>query len=139
MYFESCKTTYDYKEAMKEDIREWLEANADFYDYAEEHDNRESFAEWLNDELWIADSVTGNASGSYTFSAYEAAENVGGNLDLLIEAIEEFGDEPEEYKRCLKSPETADVIIRCYLLGEVIEEVINDLTEQGVELWQEEA
>ena len=128
---------YDYREEMKQDVRQWIEDNAEFYGYFEDYSDREDFTEWLYDTLWTEDSVTGNTSGSYTCSSYEASENLMCNTDLLVEAIETFGDEPEEYKRCLKSSETADVIIRCYLLGEVIETVTDELTEQGVKLWQQ--
>ena len=128
---------YDYREEMKQDVRQWIEDNAIFNNYYEDFTDREDFTEWLYDKLFVADSVTGNASGSYTCSSYEASENLISNADLLIKAIEAFGDEPEEYKRCLKSSETADVIIRCYLLGEVIESVIDELTGEGVKLWQQ--
>ena len=50
--------------------------------------NRRDFAEKLYDELWIDDSVTGNASGSYTCNAYEAEEYIAHNLDLLAEAMQ---------------------------------------------------
>ena len=39
--------------------------------------------------MWNADSVTGNASGSYTFSRARAKEYVLGSTDLLKEAYEE--------------------------------------------------
>jgi hypothetical protein len=84
--------------------------------------------------------VTGNASGSYYCNAYRAAEKVHSEIDLLIEAIECFGDDAEDYKRALKSPEYADVTIRCYYLSEVVARVLDDIeeayneAETGVEL-----
>ena len=64
----------------------------------------------------VADSVTGNASGSYTFHAWQAEENICHNFDLLSEAIEEFGGKCDVLK---DGAEACDVTIRCYLLSEV--------------------
>lgn len=86
---------YDYFEAVKEDLAEFLKENPSCD---------------LSDAM-DADEVTGNASGSYTFNRATAAEYVGENLDLLADAISDLG---AEYPR---DPETADVIIRCYVLG----------------------
>ena len=71
--------SYNYYEAVRNDVLEWIEENVDFRDY----DDIEELSEYLNDTLFNADSVTGNASGSYTFSTCEAWENLGDNLDLL--------------------------------------------------------
>ena len=107
---------YDYYEAVKEDIWEWLDDNKNYissYDYDD-----------LYDRLWGADSVTGNGSGSYTFSEYQAEQNLVGNKELLIEALEEFGGSFEE---ALRSSEYADVTIRCYLLGGCLSEVLEEM------------
>lgn len=106
--------TYNYYEAVENDIREYLEGMeiADL--------DRDT----LFDELFVADSVTGNASGSYTFSTYEAEENLCHNLDLLSEALEEFGCDVTYLTR---GAEACDVTIRCYLLGQVLDEVLEDL------------
>jgi hypothetical protein len=105
---------YNYKEAMKDDILEYCSDNSidlETYDIDK-----------LNEELWTEDSVTGNASGSYTFSTVLAKEYVMGNLDLLREACEEFGMDKAEYldKMVEEQWEYLDVTIRCYLLGEAI-------------------
>ncbi|MDD3193614.1 MAG: hypothetical protein PHE47_07175 [Oscillospiraceae bacterium] len=63
---------YDYREAVKEDILQYINDEISFEDF----DTLEELEEKLNEELWTADSVTGNASGSYTFSTYEAEENI---------------------------------------------------------------
>ena len=94
--------------------------------------DRDGLVELLNDELWADDSVTGNGSGSYTFSANKAARNVFGDLDgrdLLMEAYAEFGVDLAD---AVLHPEAADVIIRCDLLGECLEEVADALEESGV-------
>ena len=107
---------YDYMECMTVDIMRYITD----YINLDEFDDLDDLIETLNDDLWIDDSITGNASGSYYCNASKAAEAIAGNMDLLVEAIEEFGDDPETYKRALQDPEYADVTIRCYLLNQAI-------------------
>lgn len=114
---------YDYRQAVKDDI----------LDYIKEHDiqvtdkNREEVEGFLYDTLFVEDSVTGNASGSYTFNTWKAEECLCHNLDLLAEAIDEFGADAGTYKDCIESAETADVTIRCYLLTECLSSVLDEL------------
>ena len=107
---------YDYREAMRENVKNALE----------EMETTGKTQEDIYDELWIDDSVTGNASGSYTFNSFKAREYVAGNEDLLVEALEEFGAGDSEYKKALIDSEYADMTIRCYLLGEVLGEVLEE-------------
>lgn len=105
---------YNYYESIKEDILNYYTEEQLQKDYNE-----------LYDEMFIDDSITGNASGSYTFNAYEAEENLCHNMDLLTEACEMFGcDVSEEIER---GPETCDVTIRCYLLGQVLQEIKDEI------------
>ena len=113
-------TNYNYREAMYDDIKEYISENIDLADY----DGREELEEYLNDTLWTEDSVTGNASGSYWFNTYKAEEAICHNWDILAEACNEFGCECDVLN---KGAEWADVTIRCYLLGEVIGEVLDEL------------
>lgn len=117
---------YDYREAVKNDI----------IDYINDHDvkvtssNKDEVYEQLYDEMFISDSVTGNASGSYTFNTWKAEENLCHNLDLLGEALSEFGSDPA---KIMESPEACDVTIRCYLLSEILGEVLDELEEDDEE------
>lgn len=117
---------YDYREAVKDDVLEYINNEINFEDF----DTLEELEEHLNEVLFTEDSVTGNASGSYTFNTYEAEENICHNLDLLGEALEEFGG---GYDILKDGAEAADVTIRCYLLGECIaaalEEIEDDFNE----------
>lgn len=115
---------YDYKEEVKKDVLDYIKNEVDFNDF----EDLEELGKFLNDELFINDSVTGNASGSYTFSTYEAEENICHNLDLLGEALEEFGSSPADILS--KGAEAADVAIRCYLLGECIAEALEEIEEE---------
>lgn len=120
---------YDYLENVKEDIKKYLKNN---YDVETVEEIEEIDKENLYDELFIEDSVTGNASGSYTFSTYEAEENICHNLDLLKEALGEFG---VDYGEALeKGAEYCDVTIRCYLLGNAMGEAIQELMEEVEEV-----
>lgn len=113
---------YNYFEAVCDDVREvivesWADRFAEFESLGE-------LREALNDELWACDRVTGNGSGSYTFSAWKAEEYLAHNWDVLEEACAEFGaDIGEEVK---KGAENADVLIRCYFLGAAIKKVLPD-------------
>lgn len=78
---------YDYYENVKDDVENYINENKEYFKAT----NLEELEEELNDQCWDCDSVTGNASGSYTFNTYKAAENLNGNWDLLQEALEEFG------------------------------------------------
>lgn len=112
---------YNYKEAVKNDVIEYIKTETNIQDYASEN----QLVNYLNDALWIEDSVTGNASGSYTFNTYEAEENLSHNLDLLHEALREYG---VDFEKALESgPEYCDVVIRCYLLPKAIQEAVDEL------------
>lgn len=114
---------YDYYKAVKADVLDYIRENVDLSEY----ETLDELADALNDELWTADSVTGNASGSYTFDAWEAEENVCHNLDLLGEALAEFGCDPDYLSN--NGAEAADVTIRCYLLGSAIAEALQDIAD----------
>jgi len=119
---------YNYLESMKEDIKNYIEENKENESY--NWDNLEEVKELLYDDLWIDDSVTGNASGSYYCNSYKARESLAGNENLLVEALEEFGNDAESYKRSLTDPEFADVTIRCYLLNQAIDEALKETFEE---------
>ena len=114
---------YNYNEAIREDIREYIKNEIDLEEWL---GNRDGLEEKLNDDLWTVDSVTGNASGSYTFNTYEAEENLCHNLDLLEEACDELGSSMDVLK---DGAEACDVTIRCYLLSGAISDVLDELEE----------
>jgi len=122
---------YDYREAVKEDVLEYIRNEINLEDF----DTLEELEEHLNEELWNCDSVTGNESGSYTFSTYEAEENICHNLDLLGEALDEFGGSCDILK---DGAEAADVTIRCYLLGESISAALEEIEDEFEEAHAEE-
>lgn len=111
---------YDYLSAVESDVREYIENNVDFHDYSDLDEMEED----LNEKLFVEDSVTGNASGSYTFNAWQAEKYLCHNLDLLAEANEEFGGNSDILS---DGAEACDVTIRCYLLGQAIGNVAPDM------------
>lgn len=117
---------YNYYEAVADDVREYIneEINLD-----EWRGDREGLEQQLNDDLWISDSVTGNASGSYYCNAWKAEEALCHNLELLGEALAAFGDDGTNALE--RGAEAADVTVRCYVLGSAIAEVLDDLENEG--------
>ena len=121
---------YNYMESMKKAIKNHLEENYDNNELMEMlEDDRDELESNLHDNLWIDDSVTGNASGSYTFNRAKAKENVLDNMDLLGEMIQEFCIDAETIGKhfIAEDWEWFDVSIRCYLLGAAISEVLDEL------------
>ena len=115
---------YNYREAVKEDIIEYIKEDMEFkkmnlMDYLEEYEDT------LHDSMWAQDTITGNASGSYTFSTWQAAEYLTHNWDILEEALTEF--DCTDINVIEKGEEWADVTIRCYLLGECLADAIEEL------------
>lgn len=120
---------YNYKEHLKADVIDHL----DMFE-KNSYDSVEEFAQHLDERLWIEDGVTGNGSGSYTFSREDAKENVLANVDLLLETVKDFDlADFEVGKRFLNEDwEFFDVIIRCYLLSGVCAEVAEEYKEKFV-------
>lgn len=120
---------YNYREHLKADVVDSLDM---FVPHS--YDDVEEFRVHLDERLWVEDSVTGNGSGSYTFSREDAKANVLANLDLLHEAMEDFEVTDEEIgKRFMADDwEWFDVIIRCSLLSGVCEEVAEEYKDKFV-------
>lgn len=113
---------YDYLEAEKNDVLDYIKENIDFSSF----EDIEELEEELNEELWSEDSVTGNASGSYTCNRYLAEEYIAHNWDLLGEALEAFGCDENPIE---KGAEWCDVTIRCYLLSSAISEALKEIED----------
>lgn len=118
-------TEYNYLEAVTEDVREYIRNEIDLNEWK---GNREGLEEQLNDDLWVCDSVTGNASGSYTFNRYRAEEYLCHNWEELAEALDEFGC--SDINPFEKGAEWCDVTLRCYYLGQAIAEALEELAEE---------
>ena len=124
-------TNYSYLENIKADVKEYIDNEINLKDFSD----REELEEKLNDTLWTEDSVTGNASGSYYCNSWKAEEALAHNWDLLAEAMKEFGCEVDLLE---KGAEWADVTIRCYLLGQAIGEVLDEMEEELEEVFADD-
>ena len=121
---------YNYIEHIKEDVKTAILDNCtkeEIKNAFKSLEARDELYEKLYDDLWVDDSVTGNASGSYTCNTYKAEEYLCHNWDLLVEALEEFGE--SESDALSRGAEFCDVTIRCYLLGSAIKEALDELEE----------
>lgn len=119
---------YDYLEAMKSDIMDYIRNEVNTNEYAD----RDELDAFLNDELWTVDSVTGNASGSYHCNSYKSMECVIDNIDLLNEMCTEFCIDSATIgeKFINEEWEWMDVSIRCYLLGQAISAALDDMEDE---------
>lgn len=118
---------YNYKKEITADcvnaIEEYLENNKGELRGM----SKSQLEEKLYDQFFVEDSVTGNASGSYTFNTVEAENNLAGNWDLAAEAMKEFGCEENPFE---KGAEWVDVTIRCYLLSECLQKAMKELSDE---------
>lgn len=112
----------EYQEEVKSDAMEAIKDNLEYNDSWDE----------MYDSLFMDDSVTGNASGSYYFNSYKAEQAISGII-FDDEAIDEFEAMGYDGIPTEEGAETCDVIARCICLGLVsgeLEEYYDSLTEQ---------
>ena len=121
------KTNYNYLESLKADIKNYIDNEFTINPEAD----IEGIAEELYEILWTEDSVTGNASGSYTFNRYQAEQNLSGNLHYISEMIQEGWISKEELCEKMEEEdyEYFDVSIRCFLLNQAIYETLEEMQE----------
>lgn len=114
---------YNYLEAVKNDIRTYIDENIDLDDWT-----RQRLKYKLSDSLQNEDSITGNMSGSYTCNTWQAEENLCHNMCLLRDALDDFGSEDllRDY-----DAEKCDCLIRIYLVPQALDEVLDELEEEG--------
>ena len=123
---------YDYLEAVKDDVKEYIRNEVNAGDYSD----RDEMGEQLYDTLFCEDSVTGNASGSYTFNRYKAKEYIESDPEAytyIRELVSEYGIEAETVagKFLDEDWEYWDVSIRCYLLYQAVDKALEELECSG--------
>ena len=123
---------YNYYNSVRADVLDYIREEIDLSEF----DSLEELAEKLEETLWITDSVTGNASGSYTFNSYTAKEYVSENLDLLAEMCLDFGIDYAEIGRrfIMEEWEWFDVSIRCYVLSACVSDALEEIREEWEEI-----
>lgn len=118
---------YDYREHMRDDIHDYIMERTPEELIRQYGPDMDDIWDGLNDELWTADSVTGNGSGSYYCNSWRAEEALCHNWNLLADALDEFDGDRDILRQ---GPEACDVSIRCYLLGECLSDVLEELEEE---------
>lgn len=116
-------TLQDYREQVRSDAEDAMRESFEYFD---------TFDECM-DSLIVDDAVTGNGSGSYTFSTWKAEQNVAGII-WDEEFREMLGDWGYEGVPIDKGPEALDVIARILVLYEMecdLEQVFEQLKEDG--------
>lgn len=112
---------YNYEDILYNDIKNYIQDNnININDYT-----KEDFFDFLDEELWAEDSITGNGPYGYA-NEEECAEYVGDNLKLAFTALRDFEvrmrDVPDEYPA-----KYMDSTIRCYLFHGVLQKVVDEL------------
>lgn len=119
---------YDYRKTLKKDIRNYIED----YEY-DISGNKEDLMNDLTDVLWAEDSVTGNGLMGYIenevlLSNDKAKMYVLDNIEIMLEAVQEFGCKEEVVPRMMVGDwRWFDITIRCYLLSSCIAEVLENI------------
>lgn len=110
-------TFQDYVSEVTKDACEAIDNG--YYDYVNDADD-------LTDEMWCDDSITGNGSGSYTFSTWKAQQNVSGVI-WDEEFIDELSDMDIDLCSLMKDgAEAVDVTARCIALtGEAAQSIVD--------------
>ena len=98
-------------------------ASENFVCYLENNDDFNDAWDAFYEDLFMDDSVTGNASGSYWFNSKKAEESLGEFIwdEDIILLLEEMGYIIEDVIK--RGPEATDVIIRCAMLSSVCEDI----------------
>ena len=109
---------------VKDDVRNYISDEVNLSEFG----GVEELNEFLNEKLFNENSVTGNSSYTYTYNREVATENLLDNMDLLSQAMDEFGNVLD------KGEELCDVTIRCYLLPQAINEVLDAYEIDGLSL-----
>ena len=123
---------YDYLEAVKDDVKEYIRNEVNAGDYSD----RDEMGEQIYDTLFSEDSVTGNASGSYTFNRYKAKKYIESDPEAytyIRELVSEYGINAETVadKFLDEDWEYWDVSIRCYLLYQAVDKALEELEDSG--------
>lgn len=117
--------SYNYRQEMKQDILNYINSNITLEDW----EFRDDIEDYLYNELWAENSITGNGGNYYNTESY-CESYLAYNLDLMMEACEEFCVDMKILLQHYHDENLArylDCTIRCYLLGEVLYNVLNEI------------
>lgn len=119
---------YDYRAAMVKDIKDYIINNPDLW---ADPMNEDDINNYWYDLLWSEDCITGN--GTYWYESESVCEEyLSHNIDLALEAVQEFGIDMKALLEAASNHNAArymDCTIRCYLLGECVDRALEELNE----------
>lgn len=118
----------NYTSEMLEDITNWIDYNIDYNDF----EDLEALREYLNDNLWTEDDITGNGQRGQYYSTLEKAKNMfieDDGFENFYKVRDELGtDKSEVMEHFFKEDwHWFDSSVRCYLLSECIDSVLEDI------------
>ena len=128
---------YDYREAVTEEIVEYIKQDFDLKDYA---GRREALKDDVKEN--VAMEVSRSYVGSYTCDAPTARRNLEGNEELLLSAFSVLDIEEhlphvngrlvdtEDIVKYIEDPEKADMYIREALAVDCVEEAVKKIEEE---------
>lgn len=125
---------YDYRRVITDAVKDWIINDTDLLEEGGSSIYDDDIANWIYDEVWCEDSITGN--GIYYYDTEDkCSEYVCNNFDLLYEAAHEFclDDDVNILIKHYEDKSLAryfDTTIRCYLLSECIEKALEELKNE---------
>ena len=115
---------YNYRQAVKEAILTFLGDNVDYYISPADYDTAADFKNAVFLEIMFSDIFTG-------YTAEEAAENLGGNFDLLAQALKFAPPEDVAEAIILNDSTYFDTLIRKNLVRPVLDTIFQEsITEE---------
>ena len=126
---------YDYRRAITDDIKDWIVNDTDLIENGYMEDRDEDLYNWIYEEVFDEDSITGNGPYYYGTENF-CSECLSGNFDILYEAAHEFAID-DEINILIKHYEDKDLAryfdctIRCYLLMECTYAAVEELIQEG--------
>ena len=119
----------DYKAQVLADAQDYIDNNGGSY-------GADDFDE-IYDDMFVSDAVTGNGSGSYTFSTSVACDNVKDVIfdDEFLWYLRDFGENIADLFQ--QGAEGIDVSARCFALSAVssqVEDYFDDWMEEHTHL-----
>ena len=122
---------YDYELEVMNSLKRWITGETDILDNREAYGTDEELADWIEDEVWANDEITGNGDFAYD-SEDQCSTYLAGNTELLYEALTAMNPDDDEmslleHYRQQDLMQYFDTCIRCYVLKECIGYVMEDL------------
>ena len=119
----------DYKKQVLADAQDYIDNYGGSY-------GADDFDE-IYDDMFVSDAVTGNGSGSYTFSASVASDNIKDVIfdDEFLWYLRDFGENIADLFQ--QGPEAIDVSARVFALSAVssdVEDYFNDWMVENTHL-----